>query len=91
MSRAVTEADIRLPEFRYAELKDLEVRDDGKIVRKDRWEVGICRIAGAVGLNVRSFEVDVVVSTARRLVYAMDGVYEAAADEIWKELKNGRR
>ena len=38
MTREVTEADFRMPEFKDAEPKDYEFRADGKIVRKDRWE-----------------------------------------------------
>ena len=36
--------DIIIPEFRGKHPKDYEVREDGKVVRKDRWENGIRRI-----------------------------------------------
>lgn len=56
--KAVTEEDIRMPEFIGASLEDLEFRADGKIVRKDRWEQGIRRIAGHIGWSRREFEID---------------------------------
>ena len=69
MNRAVTERDIRLPEFKDAKLEDLEFRDDGRVVRKDRWEMGVRRIASAVGLNAReSWEIGQVVVTVAELV-----------------------
>ena len=36
--------DFIIPEFRGRNPKDYEVRADGKVVRKDRWENGIHRI-----------------------------------------------
>lgn len=48
MNRVVTERDFRMPEFRDADPNDYEIRDDGKIVRKDRWETGVRRIASRV-------------------------------------------
>ena len=36
--------DFIIPEFRGKDPKDYEVREDGKVVRKDRWENGIRRI-----------------------------------------------
>lgn len=36
--------DFIIPEFRGKHPKDYEVREDGKVVRKDRWENGIRRI-----------------------------------------------
>jgi hypothetical protein len=60
-----------MPEFRDAKLDDLEFRADGKIVRKDRWERGIFRIANMVGCNSRDgFEIDEVVENVRLLVKA---------------------
>ena len=68
MSRAVTEQDFRMPEFRDAKPEDYEFRDDGKLVRKDRWERGIQSIRELVGLNARSFEIPEVVEKVRELV-----------------------
>ena len=45
MDRKVTERDFRKPEFLIAEPEDYEFRADGAIVRKDRWEKGIRKIA----------------------------------------------
>ena len=33
--------DFIIPEFRDKHIEDYEVRGDGKLVRKDRWETGI--------------------------------------------------
>lgn len=64
----VTERDIRMPEFRDARLEDLEFRNDGKIVRKDRWETGIHRIRCALGDHRREFEIDDVVQAVEAMV-----------------------
>lgn len=66
--RAVTERDIRMPEFRDARLEDLEFRADGKVVRKDRWETAIYAIRSALGDQRREFEIDDVVSAVEALV-----------------------
>lgn len=65
MSTAVTEADFRLPEFRDAKAEDYERREDGRIVRKDRWETAVRSIAAALRMN--SFEVEDVPSKVRQL------------------------
>lgn len=69
MQREVTEKDLRIPEFREAKLEDLEFREDGKIVRKDRWERGIRRIVGMVGMSSRDFEIDEVIEKVRSLAH----------------------
>lgn len=66
MSRQVTELDFRKPEFRSAKVEDYEFRDDGAIVRKDRWETGIHQIKSAVGIR-GGFEVDEVVDAVLKL------------------------
>lgn len=50
-ARIVTERDFRIPEFIDAVAEDYEFRDDGKLVRKDRWEQGIREIAFLVGFD----------------------------------------
>lgn len=67
MSRQVTELDFRRPEFRDAKPEDYEFRDDGVLVRKDRWETGIHQIKSAVGIR-GGFEVSEVVEAVERLV-----------------------
>lgn len=67
----VTERDLRMPEFRDAKLEDLEFRADGKIVRKDRWEMGIRAIRSALGDSRRDFEVVDVVQAVKALVESM--------------------
>lgn len=68
MSREVTEEDFRMPEFRGARVEDYEFRDDGKLVRKDRWEMGIQKIRSLLGDNRRNFEIDDVVRAVEALV-----------------------
>lgn len=68
----VTERDLRAPEFRDCEPKDLEWRDDGKLVHKDRWERGVRSIAVALQDNGKlghgEFEIADVVAAVRALV-----------------------
>lgn len=70
-NREVTERDFRMPEFRDADPKDYEFREDGKVVRKDRWEMGIRRIRSALGDSRREFEIDDIVSAVNALVAAL--------------------
>ena len=72
--RAVTERDLRMPEFRDANPEDLEFRDDGKLVRKDRWEVSLRNVVSAIGWARREFEVHEVSAEVRRL----KGIADAA-------------
>ena len=67
-NREVTERDFRMPEFRDADPKDYEFREDGKVVRKDRWEMGIHRIRSALGDQRREFEIEDIVSAVNALV-----------------------
>jgi hypothetical protein len=67
--KAVTEQDIRIPEFIGASLEDLEFRADGKVVRKDRWEQGVRRIAGYIGWSRREFEIDDLVEEVVKLIH----------------------
>jgi len=64
--REVTERDFRKEEFRDAKPEDYEFRADGAIVRKDRWEIGIYRIASI--LRIDNFEIDEVVERVREFV-----------------------
>lgn len=69
----VTEKDFRKPEFIDAQPADYEFRKDGKIVRKDRWEMAVREIAEIMGLGA-SFENDNVVEAVRELKGRMDGL-----------------
>lgn len=69
---AITERDLRIPEWRDVNIADLERREDGTIARKDRWERGIRQIAGIVGIDPRQgFEVDDVVKMVREMREAL--------------------
>lgn len=68
MPRLVTENDFRLPEYRDAKIDDYEFRADGKLVRKDRWEVGMMCVVGALGMNVRGFEIPDVIAKIQELM-----------------------
>ncbi len=56
--KQVTERDIRLPQFRDANLEDLEFDGSGEVVRKDRFEKSMRKIQGMLhgvnGLSARS-------------------------------------
>jgi hypothetical protein len=61
--RTVIEDDFRMEEFRDAKPEDYEFREpDGKLVRKDRWERGIRKMASILNMNGRSgFEIEDVI------------------------------
>lgn len=69
-TRTVTERDLRIPEFRDAKVEDLEMREDGKIVRKDRFQVGMRNIAYDLNLGRgrTGYEVPDVVAKVKDLV-----------------------
>lgn len=70
-SREVTELDLRMPEFRNPDLKlkDLEFREDGKVVRKDRWETGLRRIASRISMPTKPmWDIVDVVAQVEKLV-----------------------
>lgn len=77
MNKAVTERDFRMPEFRDAKVEDYEIRADGKVVRKDRWETGIHQIQGIVGSRRNEFEISEVVDA----VYKLKGNWQDADPE----------
>jgi hypothetical protein len=87
MIRTVTERDLRMPEFRDAKPEELEFRDDGALVRKDRWESGVRRIANAFGM--RDWEVPDVVARTRQAADLLDGILQATADDIWAHMQEG--
>lgn len=80
--RQVTELDFRMPEFRNAKVEDYEFREDGKLVRKDRWERGIHTIRAIIGHGGREFEIDDVVEQVRDVM----GDWMRAAPEDWDEM-----
>lgn len=66
--RQVTEIDLRDPKFpQHTKPEDYEFRDDGAIVRKDRWEMGIQSIRCIVGFVGRDWEIADVVNAVRKL------------------------
>lgn len=67
MSRPVTEKDFRRPEFMLADPEDYEFREDGKIVRKDRWQQGLLVIQAIVGPRGQAWEIDDVVDRVEKL------------------------
>lgn len=77
--REVTEFDLRAPEFQRHDVKpeDYEFRDDGKVVRKDRWEMTVRNIVSIIGWSRRDFELpDVVAEVRRRTDCGIDGSEE---------------
>jgi hypothetical protein len=82
--REVTERDFRMPEFAHAKLEDYEFRDDGKVVRKDRWEQGVRKIHFALIEDGRvDFEIDEVVEAVRALVVERDRLQAAAVAHLF--------
>lgn len=77
--REVTERDLRMPEFRDAKPEDLEFRDDGKLVRKDRWEVALRNVVSAIGWARREFEVHEVSAEVRRIKELADASVKVKA------------
>lgn len=89
-SRPVTERDLRMEEFRWLEAEDLEhleIREDGKIVRKDRWENGIQSIRIALGDTRKEFEIPEIVSAVRALVRSIPvPAEESEAEESYQDI-----
>jgi hypothetical protein len=77
MSRKVTEADFRFPEFRDAKVEEYEWRsdDDEKPMRKDRWERGIRSIVSILGLVRAEWEIPDIVNKVRQLADCDDWTY----------------
>jgi len=72
---AVTEHDLRMPEFRGVCIDELERREDGTIARKDRWERCVRSIVAIVGIPAReTFEVTDVIAAVEELRRRVDGV-----------------
>jgi len=67
MTREVTERDLRAPEFRQGSPEDYEIRDDGKIVRKDRFVCGMHDLAAIVLGSSRDYEIKDVIDAVHRL------------------------
>lgn len=66
-NRRVVEDDFRMPEYRGKDPEDYEFRTDGILVRKDRWEVAVKRIADIVDMDISSFEIDDVITAVENL------------------------
>lgn len=81
MTRTVTEADFRKPEFIDAKVEDYEFDDDGKLVRKDRWKTAIWDIKRIVDPDSRSFEIADIVAKVQELWNNVYGFVEADTPE----------
>lgn len=79
-NREVTERDFRMPEFMNAEVSDYEFRDDGKIVRKDRWITAVNSVRYLVGISAREFEIEEVVDAVRELVRERQDWFSVPSD-----------
>lgn len=74
MKRVVTELDFRRPEFLHAKVEDYEIRNDGKVVRKDRWEMGIRKIASILRMG-HDWEISEIVQAVEALELAANPKY----------------
>ena len=75
--RKVIEEDFRLPEYRHAKVEDYEFREDGKLVRKDRWEMAVQKIRHLVGIETPEFEIPDVIEAVKALAWE----YSASLEE----------
>ena len=89
MSGDVIERDLRAPEFRDGEPADYERRDDGKIVRKDRWEVGMRNVATIVVGARAAYEIPDIVDAVRRLQGVRMRELLSQAEEVFESSKEG--
>lgn len=64
--REVTEDDLRKDEFKGKKVEDYEFREDGKIVRKDRWIKGMKSIA-MILFPREEFEISDIIEEVKRL------------------------
>ena len=80
-SRTVTEADFRAPQFIGAKVEDYELRDDGAVVRKDRWEQALRNISLALDQPTRGgFEVVDVVEAVNEIVAKVERMKSLLAE-----------
>jgi hypothetical protein len=89
MSREVIERDLRAPEFREGDPDDYERRDDGKIVRKDRWEVGLRNVATIVVGARAVYEIPDIVDAVRNLQGVRMHELLDQAEEVFESSKEG--
>ena len=75
----VTEQDLRHPDFKEGTPDDYEFREDGAIVRKDRWERGLRKIAGYFGMGGRG---EWEISEVEQAVYRLVAEREATAAQV---------
>lgn len=77
--REVTEQDLRAPQYREGEPDEYEFRNDGKIVRKDRFVRGMQDIAAILFGARHQYEIAEVVAAVHRLqgVRATDLIEQA--------------
>lgn len=67
--REVTEADFRMVQYRDAKIEDFEFGPNGVLVRKDRWEKAVHKIASTMGYESRQgFEIDHLLYSVECLV-----------------------
>ena len=98
-SRIVTEKDFRKDEFMDANPEDYEFRDDGQIVRKDRWEMGIRSIASILDMGRGDWEISDVVQRVDDFVNKPTGyhpqdttaTFSLPTEEDIKKLADGKR
>ena len=64
----VTERDLRDPRFKEGEPEDYEFREDGSIARKDRWEIGIRKIAGMIGYSRKTWEIEDIIEEVQNIL-----------------------
>ena len=86
--REVTEQDLRAPQFHEGDPDQYEFRDDGKVVRKDRFVQGMRDISAIIFGARHKYEISEVVQAVHRLQgVRMGELIEQARDVFESEPK----
>lgn len=80
MPRPVTERDLRAPEFADCEPEDMELLDDGRIVRRDRWQSGLKNMLDLLGVTDEDAGMNEAIDRIRDLQEAAGKLPDAQAD-----------
>jgi len=72
VNRKVTEIDFRKDEFKDSKVEDYEFREDGAVVRKDRWKNAIHKIKNKLFSCRGDFEIEDVISEVEKLISFRD-------------------
>ncbi len=87
--RQVTERDLRRPGMEDSKPEEFEFREDGELVRKDRWQQGIRRIAAALRTS-RNFDINDIVGRVEETMGDWYYMEEGDDDDMpWVNVRSG--